>query len=652
MHRRILLALLIVVSLLLPAASTPSARAAESLPTKQLAGPAAEMTLMRLPAPDTLGVRSHAAMLPITFGADGVWRSTLAVDDASGLKLLLLSPTARDSDWQLTVLLPDSSSVKWQRDSVSAGVSAQEAAFGLDGVSYPAQAFTFDAARAGLWKVKVSTPAPTANGSVQGFLVVSSQSPYRLYTYVNTQRLLVGREIGLLATLFDQRAAADSARPDALVGTIAEANATLRLPDGAARTLRLFDDGRHADGAAGDGLFGASFVPTLAGDYTAQVTVTGVTPEGAAFVRTGEHAFPVVAANVSLGSGAEASVTDSVRLRVALPVSGLAAGQRVNTYAEVWSAGQPVAWIGGIVSADGASLPLSLDGRWLALAGASRAFELRNVRVLDVDTSIVLAQSEQMALKLESLPDAAKRAVTEISEEMRMGPRPAAPAQVEAPNASRLLLVHGYCSSSNPWPLAQFTNASLFADLNRNRTHDQFANLIKSFGAAYSSFGIVAHSQGGAASLHLYTYYWSGLDYATGPRLIQSVGTPYQGTNLAGNLALLGQIFGAGCGSNYDLTYSGAATWLAGIPSWARAKVYYHTTSFTDVWWNYDYCNIATDPFLSDPEDGVVEKAYGQLSGANNLGHKTGWCHTSGMRDPAQTSDSSRNANMNSNAAR
>jgi len=274
------------------------------------------------------------------------------------------------------------------------------------------------------------------------------------------------------------------------------------------------------------------------------------------------------------------------------------------------------------------------------------------VRVQDVDTSVVLAQADSMALKMESLPDAAKSAVTEINEEMRMGPRPANLAKAEAPNAGRLLLVHGYCSSSNPWPLAQFTNASLFVDPNQNRTHDQFANLIKNFGAAWSSFGVVAHSQGGAASLHLYTYYWSGLDYATGPRLIQSVGTPYQGTNLAGNLALLGQIFGAGCGSNYDLTYSGAATWLAGIPSWARAKVYYHTTSFTDVWYRYDYCNIATDPFLSDPEDGVVEQAYAQLSGANNLGHKTGWCHTSGMRDPAQTSDSSRNAAMNSNAAR
>ena len=33
-------------------------------------------------------------------------------------------------------------------------------------------------------------------------------------------------------------------------------------------------------------------------------------------------------------------------------------------------------------------------------------------------------------------------------------------------------------------------------------------------------------------------------------------------------------------------------------------------------------------------------------------GHTAGQCHTSGMRDPAQTQDAGRNATMNSNAAR
>ena len=131
------------------------------------------------------------------------------------------------------------------------------------------------------------------------------------------------------------------------------------------------------------------------------------------------------------------------------------------------------------------------------------------------------------------------------------------------------------------------------------------------------------------------------------------MGSPYQGTNLAGILATLGNWFGVGCGYNNDLTYSGASNWLAGIPSWARAKVNYYTTSFRYTnWWSNDYCQFATDLVLSDPEDGTTEQAKGQLPGAINRGHTTGQCHTANMRDPAQYLDSSRNATMNANAAR
>jgi len=239
----------------------------------------------------------------------------------------------------------------------------------------------------------------------------------------------------------------------------------------------------------------------------------------------------------------------------------------------------------------------------------------------------------------------------EIDEAMRMGPRPEWSVGNRA--GARLLLVHGYCSG-NVWGnvAGQFGNASIFQDFNQNRSHNQFALQILNFGNQFDSYGIVAHSQGGAAATHLYTFYWSGLDNASGSRLIQSVGTPYQGTALAGNLAALGSVFGVGCGTNSNLTYSGASSWLSGIPSWARSKVNYYTTSFATAWWRWDYCNAVSDLVLSDPEDGTTERAYGQLSGAVNRGHKTGWCHTTGMRDPAQTTDSSRTSTMNVNAAR
>ena len=183
-----------------------------------------------------------------------------------------------------------------------------------------------------------------------------------------------------------------------------------------------------------------------------------------------------------------------------------------------------------------------------------------------------------------------------------------------------------------------------------NWSNDQFARYIRDFADSQSieGCGIIAHSQGGLAALHLYTYYWSCLDYGTsGSRMIQSVGSPYQGTDIAGSLASLGSVFGAGCGTNTDLTESGAAAWLSTIPTWARNQVNYWTTSFQDNWWSYDYCNFFTDPFLSDPDDGAIEKGKGQLPYGINRGHKSGWCHTGGMADPAQCTDSSRNSEMN-----
>jgi len=133
---------------------------------------------------------------------------------------------------------------------------------------------------------------------------------------------------------------------------------------------------------------------------------------------------------------------------------------------------------------------------------------------------------------------------------------------------------------------------------------------------------------------------------------MQCVGSPLEGTPLAGNLAAFGQALGIQCGANFDITPDGAAAWLAGIPTASRAKLFTHTTTFTNVPFVYDYCSIATDFFLSDPEDGVVEHSSGHIVGAQDMGLRTGWCHVSGMRDPAQTGDANRNAIMNAQGAR
>ncbi len=522
---------------------------------------------------------------------------------------------------------------------------------------FPAEVFTFRGAATGTVRVEINTN----RSAVGGFIVAAGEASLRLASYVNTFEIVRGGSIGLIASLTGDDSETNSP------GEIREARLRIETPNGEFIQTRMFDDGSHDDRLAGDGVFGGVFVPRQAGKFVAQIIAEGRAANGEAFIRTGEHLIDVAANRVSFDQTAFVKAIGDTRFQIDLSARALRAGRKVIAHAEVWGRGadgnqKAIAWIGGMTVAEKslggrkAILPLTLDARWLVRSDARSDYELRNVRVQDADSFAVLGTAATVALPPFDLPENLRRnSGGEITDEMRTGARPVQAFQPDAPGG-KLMLVHGYCSG-DAWGAAasagQFTNYVKFLDLNQNRSHDQFALRLRDFGAGLPSFGIVAHSQGGAASLHLYTYYWSRLDYATGgTRLIQTVGTPYQGTALAGNLAALGSVFGAGCGTNNDLTYSGSAAWLTNIPSWARAKVFYHTTSFTDVWWRVDYCSLGTDLFLGDPEDGVVERAYAQLPGANNLGHKTGWCHSSGMRDPAQTTDSSRNVNMNANAAR
>lgn len=617
---------------------------------KNLAGSADEISSMRLPSAETLGTSSKSAMLPVKF-RNGKWTADIPIETSDDLKISVLAPDSKT--WQIKAVT-DGGEINLRE--ASEFIEQRDSEVGLDGAKYPAEIFTFGYAKGGKWKIEIKAPKTNSlrEGMTNGFIVISSKSPYRLYSYIDTFETLVGRTIGIRTTVFEQTKGEEQNFPDAIVGSISSAEAELRLPSGAAQKMTL-----HADK---NGTFDSDFIPRTAGQYTVQITVRGTNPRGEDFIRTSEQIIQVLDENIRLGKSAIATNVDDTRLSINLPANGLRTNRKVIVYGEVWGRNKngeeiPVAWVGGMALPNGrlqSGVPVILDARWLALSDAENNFEFRNVRIQDPDYFVTLARADEIAMTIPVMPKAARSDVPEINDEMRMGVRP---AKYETNNAvgGKLMLVHGYCSG-DAWGSAasagQFTNYVKFLDLNKNRTHDQFANLIKNFGASLPSFGIVAHSQGGAASLHLYTYYWSGLDSAGAGRLIQSVGTPYQGTALAGNLAAIGSVFGAGCGTNNDLTYNGSAAWLAGIPSWARAKVHYSTTSFTDVWYRYDYCNMATDLFLNDPDDGVVERDYAQLPGANNRGHKTGWCHTSGMRDPAQTSDASRNSDMNANAAR
>jgi len=147
-------------------------------------------------------------------------------------------------------------------------------------------------------------------------------------------------------------------------------------------------------------------------------------------------------------------------------------------------------------------------------------------------------------------------------------------------------------------------------------------------------------------------YYFTGLDKVTGGRIVQTLGTPFQGCSAAGNAANLGSLFGVSCGANDNLTPAGAGTWLQGITTTTRNAVSYFTTTYAQGQLFGDYCNLAMNLLLEFPNDGTTEFNRGQLPSGNNLGNTQKWCHTGTMKYPAQYTDDTRNKDMNSKAAR
>jgi len=620
---------------------------------KQLAGPPAQFDAMKPVPVGAAAISSKSALLPIKLSTSArgrSWSGTLPVEN--GRIRFMVIPGA-GSPLSVQLRGPDGHTMALSRDSAS---TAARAAFGIEAASYQGDVYALDSLANGSWTITIQSNDPS--GSDHAFVLMEGDPATRLMSWNATPQQWVGQRIQVAAVL-SHVGADGSSQLGKAAGTMLRSVLRVTAPDGSVREYPMLDDGRHGDGRANDGMVGGEFLATQAGNYLAQVQTDSIGRNGLHLLRTAEHIIPIVNPTVNLrpeqalGSGAGGG-----RVEISLPATDSSRGGHYRAYAEVWGTGAsgqmvPVAWISGMTERSGNGLPLGLDERWIAKAGAHAPFELHNVRIEDPDNFVTLASAGKIALSLPPLSRTMAVPAGAPDELMTMGPRPApAAGNHTMGTGSRLLLVHGYCSSL-VWPASQFSNASVFSDPNQNRSNDQFARLILSFGSTWHDYGIVAHSQGGLASLHLYTYYWSGLDYVTsGSRLIQSVGSPYQGTNLAGVLASIGSWFGVGCGSNNDLTYSGASSWLAGIPTANRAKVNYYTTSFTDHAWQWDYCNAGTDLVLSDPDDGVTEKANDQLPGGVNRGHVTGECHTTNMRDPAQYLDASRNKTMNANAAR
>lgn len=636
-----------------------------ALVAKQLAGGAEEIAGTTLPDAKSIINQSQHAILTVELdGKNSSWTGEIAVDDPATATLVLLAPD--QAKWQTSVTMPSGKRLVLDN---AGSVTVSKEHFGFEDQQQPSTVYRVANGENGRWQVTIAAKSHNKASELSlveedasvGYLIVASESPYKINTHLTTTSLVAGQAIGINAYIShgDLAEVADA--------TISRAELVLALEDGSQQIFGLFDDGLHEDEAANDGRYGIVFNNLDAGNYRAQVVIHGQTAKGIAFIRTSELVFPVIAPAYAL-TGATIEQGNGERLDVALQATQLGFDMpKIFAYGEIWgtnAAGEqiPAAWLGGmttpqkIADTSNVTLPLSIDARWLLRAEVEAPFTLRNVRLQDATTYVPISQLAEIGIEIGEITAEYGKDGFVVDEAMRMGERPklTSDTNTQTKTASDgLLLVHGYCSSLM-WPASQFNDgpSHIFSDTNQNRSHDAFAQLIKNQGdAAFSnSYSIVAHSQGGAATLHLYTNYWSGLDYSNAQRLIQSVGTPYQGTTLAGSLAWLGDIFGAGCGTNWDLTHEGAALWLATVPGWARDKVNYYTTSHKDSWWPWQNLCHATSYVIGGLDDGVVAKSKGQLSGGHDRGHSNQQCHTTGMVYSAQYHDSGRNAAMDSYA--
>jgi len=593
--------------------------------------------VVRLPSPEAGASVSRAAIESLHFrrGSAG-WEAALEVQPGSHGTLALLSPAA--ARWK--VLAAPAGLPLRHLDERTASLPQLE----LAGDFLPGFVLARRELRAVAgtgWNVRVVAARP--EDLDRGWALVTDGHDVRARGWLDAHGALRGEPAAIVARLEGEPG-------------VAVREAWLELDAGeASERIAMRDDGAHGDAQADDGLFGAWLPPTLVGEVVARAQLFGTTRRGERLQRTVPLAFVVHEPALALEGNATATALDGEPIELAFGAHLLDTPRRLHVSAEVWGTVEgelaPVCWVSRMLDPEvrgrAATLRLRFDARWLELAGASGSLELRHVRVQDPDTCGVLAFSSHMDVDASRVVARAASATLASSSALLaqntipVGPRPA--FNSERPIQPGLVLAHGYCSTGSIWPSAHFTQPKyVFLDPSANRSHDQFAQLIGSRAdlAGYSSFGIVAHSQGGCAALQLLTYYTSGLDHATGGRRIQSLATPYQGTPLAS----LGFFT---CGTNSNLTPSGASTWLAGIPTWARAEVSYWTTANSG-----SACNALAAILLADPEDGTVERTRGQLTGANSMGHVAGWCHTTGMSQPAGYLDASRNTQMNAAAAR
>ncbi|KYR03098.1 conditioned medium factor [Tieghemostelium lacteum] len=652
---------------------------------KNLAGEPSEFPNFYLPNPQSVAQSSDASVLSVLLSQSQTttnleWSGTIPVDSEQEFTLSFFS----NFNSLLNVeAFPPSSSYHHRKFIKQEAPVITNSTFGIDGNQLESLTYSWSKPTIGDWTVKVSVPTTNQTLTKSGLVIlVQNPSSLKIYSYLQSyNNLFVGEDVTIVAMLYDDD---ETLYDDKQLPTPVKLNQpgmvqiNLVSPDGQSSVIDMFDDGEHGDYEALDGIYGGVVSPNEIGNYQAQILfrganstlqADGVTVSLVNMVRSNQHIIPITTeyltfnGQVTASQDSEDNVIIQFQVDVDVPINTTV--PNVRLYSEVWGANNsPIAWVGGIATVQteqGVSyLSATLNASWIALANATAPFTVKNVIISDLSTFVPLSnQTTYSKVKLlHKYRDVRVHRYPVggiITKEMRDGKMPNHLADRYGKNPGgngKLILVHGYCASNNPWPIQDFTNAVKFEDLNQNRGTDEFAQLVAAFAEQYTDgYSLIGHSQGGNQGLHLYTYYHSGLDLSLAypGYILQSMGTPYQGTALAGTLASIGDVVGIGCSSNDDLTVDGAALWLNTIPMDKRSKVFYTTTQYK-TGSLINYCSLPANIALKFPNDGVVDNDHAALYGGTYVNNIKGWCHTTDFKWPPQTTNTANNKQFDQNS--
>lgn len=463
-------------------------------------------------------------------------------------------------------------------------------------------------------------------------------------------------------------------------------DAVIKVSDPSGRNyyVQMNDKGLYPDEYSNDNIWTGQVIPNEPGIYIFSPLIVGTYGQGLLYHRNTAHLIHVSSNLIILQKKIHVFNLnkDIIGIDIYFDIVSLVHDTfRVN--AEVYSYDRngnliPIVWLGGIYkikrlnSCEG-KVTLELHKNWTKRVNVCDGIILNGTYIADINTSFPIANYSWGQTNFIKFDDSVidelcsedeNIEITKIMREGSVGELKNPKKRQVQLNVTGLVMIPGYCASVNPWLASadQFTDAYYFPGTNLNLGNVEYAERVLLFvsDTDLTSFGILAHSQGGMVALTIKNYYQTGLDLAEkspnfeDTRFIQSVGTPWGGTPLAGFAAQVQEIFGSGCGSNSDLSIDGAVNWLSGITQESILAVFYYTTtsSITDT---SDVCSEVTDIFMSSFNDGITELDHAMLPEyefPRYLGNSIRECHTTDMDYPAQYLNNERNAVMNFSAAR